>query len=90
MGLSNDSSKYFIIEVFRVKLRQFRIRVARLSRPQLSDLSGVSIATIQRAEEDKPVSELTYSRLIHGLSTSLGRDVEGEVEIQISRDQVDE
>jgi len=47
-----------------MKLEDFRIRVVRLSRPQLSQLAGVSIATIQRAERGETVSKLTAAKLL--------------------------
>jgi DNA-binding XRE family transcriptional regulator len=58
-----------------MKLQQFRVRVARLTRPELSQLADVSIATIQRAEKGEPVSELTAEKLLAALSQHLGREV---------------
>jgi DNA-binding XRE family transcriptional regulator len=58
-----------------MKLQQFRVRVARLTRPELSQLADVSIATIQRAEKGETVSELTAAKLLAALSQRLGREV---------------
>lgn len=61
-----------------MKLEDFRIRVVRLSRPQLSQLAGVLIVTIQRAERGEPVSKLTAAKLLAAFSDHLKRDVRQE------------
>lgn len=61
-----------------MKLEDFRIRVIRLSRPQLSQLAGVSIATIQRAERGETVSKLTAAKLLAAFSEYLKREVKSE------------
>jgi len=61
-----------------MKLEDFRIRVARLSRPQLSQLAGVSIATIQRAERGETVSRLTAAKLLAAFSEYLKREIKPE------------
>ncbi len=61
-----------------MKLEDFRIRVVRLSRPQLSQLAGVLIATIQRAERGETVSKLTAAKLLAAFSDHLKRDVRQE------------
>jgi transcriptional regulator with XRE-family HTH domain len=61
-----------------MKLEDFRIRVVRLSRPQLSQRSGVSIATIQRAERGETVSKLTAAKLLAAFSEQLQREVKPE------------
>ncbi len=61
-----------------MKLEDFRIRVTRLSRPQLSQLAGVSIATIQRAERGETVSKLTAAKLLAAFSEHLKREVKPE------------
>jgi len=43
-----------------MRLEDFRIDVVRLSRPELSALSGVSVSSIKRAEEGQKVDRLTY------------------------------
>lgn len=65
-----------------MKLEDFRIEVARLTRQELSVLSSVSISTIQRAEEGKSITRLMRARLLDGLSRHLGR--------QVTRDEIDE
>lgn len=65
-----------------MKLEDFRIEVARLTRQELSVLSSVSISTIQRAEEGKSITRLMRARLLDGLSRHLGRPV--------TRDEIDE
>jgi hypothetical protein len=54
----------------------FRINVARLSRPDLSAIADVSASSIKRAEEGEQVSPLTRARILAGLSQHLGRVVE--------------
>ncbi len=61
-----------------MKLEDFRIRVVRLSRPQLSQRAGVSIATIQRAEKGETVSKLTAAKLLAAFSEHLKREVKLE------------
>lgn len=61
-----------------MKLEDFRIRVVRLSRPQLSQRAGVSIATIQRAERGETVSKLTAAKLLAAFSEQLQREVRPE------------
>jgi DNA-binding XRE family transcriptional regulator len=61
-----------------MKLEDFRIRVVRLSRPELSQLAGVSIATIQRAEKGETVSKLTAAKLLAAFSEHLKREVKPE------------
>jgi hypothetical protein len=58
-----------------MKLEDFRIEVAKLTRQQLSVISDVSTSTIQRAEEGKQISRLMKARLLDGLSKHLGRIV---------------
>jgi hypothetical protein len=65
-----------------MRLEDFRIDVARLSRPELSALSGVSVSSIKRAEEGQKIDRLTQSRILAGLSQHLGRTV--------TRDDIDE
>lgn len=65
-----------------MKLEDFRIEVARLTRQDLSVLSDVSVSTIQRAEEGKSITRLMRARILDGLSRKLGRTV--------TRDEVDE
>ena len=65
-----------------MKLEDFRIEVARLTRQDLSVLSDVSVSTIQRAEEGKSITRLMRARLLDGLSRHLGRTV--------TRDEIDE
>lgn len=61
-----------------MKLALFRIDIARLSRPELSALSGVSVSSIKRAEDGNKVDRLTESRILGGLSQHLGREVKRE------------
>lgn len=61
-----------------MKLEDFRIRVVRLSRPQLSQRAGVSIATIQRAERGETVSKLTAAKLLAAFGEQLQREVRPE------------
>ncbi|MGH2496123.1 MAG: GIY-YIG nuclease family protein [Ktedonobacteraceae bacterium] len=56
----------------------FRIDIAKLSRPELSTLSGVSVSSIKRAEDGLKVDRLTESRILGGLSQHLGREVKRE------------
>ena len=65
-----------------MRLEDFRIDLARLSRPELSALSGVSVSSIKRAEEGQKIDRLTQSRILAGLSQHLGRAV--------TRDDIDE
>lgn len=65
-----------------MKLADFRIDVAVLTRQELAELSKVSISSIQRAEEGKDINRLTQSRILKGLSKHLGRDV--------TREEIDE
>jgi hypothetical protein len=65
-----------------MRLEDFRIEVARLTRQELSVLSDVSVSTIQRAEEGQPISRLMRARILDGLSKHLGRAV--------TRDDIDE
>jgi hypothetical protein len=65
-----------------MRLEDFRIEVARLTRQNLSVLSDVSVSTIQRAEEGKPITRLMRARILDGLSRHLGRTV--------TRDDIDE
>jgi hypothetical protein len=66
----------------RMRLEDFRIDVAVLTRQQLATIADVSISSLQRAEEGKPVSRLTQSRILKGLSQHLGRAV--------TREEIDE
>ena len=61
-----------------MRLEDFQIDVARLSRPELSTLSNVSVSTIKRAEEGKKVDRLSQSRILDGLSRQIGRTVTRE------------
>jgi transcriptional regulator with XRE-family HTH domain len=65
-----------------MRLEDFRLEVAKLTRQQLSFISGVSISTIQRAEEGEPIGKLKRAQLLEGLSKHLGREV--------ARDEIDE
>jgi hypothetical protein len=65
-----------------MRLEDFRIDVAVLTRQQLATIADVSISSLQRAEEGKPVSRLTQSRILKGLSQHLGRAV--------TREEIDE
>ncbi len=65
-----------------MRLEDFRLEVAKLTRQQLSVISGVSISTIQRAEEGEFIGKLKRAQLLEGLSKHLGREV--------SRDEIDE
>ena len=65
-----------------MRLEDFRIEVARLTRQELSVLSDVSVSTIQRAEEGKSITRLMRALLLDGLSKHLGRTV--------TRDDIDE
>jgi hypothetical protein len=65
-----------------MRLEDFRIDVAKLTRQQLSVLSDVSVSTIQRAEEDESISRLMIARILDGFSKKLGRTV--------TRDEIDE
>lgn len=61
-----------------MKLEDFRINVARLSRPELSVIADVSASSIKRAEEGQSVSPLTRARILAGLGQHIGRTVEPE------------
>jgi hypothetical protein len=65
-----------------MKLEDFRIEVARLTRQELSVLSDVSVSTIQRAEEGQSITRLMRARILDGFSKHLGRTV--------TRDDIDE
>lgn len=65
-----------------MKLEDFRLEVAKLTRQQLSVISGVSISTIQRAEEGKGIGKRMRAQLLEGLSKHLSREV--------TRDEIDE
>jgi transcriptional regulator with XRE-family HTH domain len=65
-----------------MRLEDFRLEVAKLTRQQLSVISGVSVSTIQRAEEGKHIGKLKTAQLLEGLSKHLGREV--------IRDEIDE
>ncbi len=65
-----------------MKLEDFRIEVARLTRQDLSVLSKVSVSTIQRAEEGQTIRRLMRARILEGFSKHLGR--------QVTRDEIDE
>ena len=65
-----------------MRLEDFRIDVARLTRQDLSVLSSVSVSTIQRAEEGKSITRLMSARILDGLSRQIGRAV--------TRDEIDE
>jgi transcriptional regulator with XRE-family HTH domain len=65
-----------------MRLEDFRIDVAKLTRQELSVLSGVSISTIQRAEEGQSIGRLMRARILDGLTKHLGRTV--------TRDEIDE
>lgn len=61
-----------------MKLVDFRINSARLSRPELGAIAEVSTSSIKRAEEGKGISPLTRARILAGLSKHLNRDVQPE------------
>jgi len=61
-----------------MKLLDFRINVARLSRPDLAAIADASASSIKRAEEGKEVSPLTRARILAGLSQHLGREVKAQ------------
>jgi transcriptional regulator with XRE-family HTH domain len=64
-----------------MRLEDFRLEVAKLTRQQLSVISGVSISTIQRAEEGGSIGKLKRAQLLEGLSKHLGREVtRGEID----------
>ncbi len=65
-----------------MRLEDFRIEVARLTRQELSVLSDVSVSTIQRAEEGQSITRLMRARILDGLSKHIGRTV--------TRDEIDE
>ena len=49
-----------------MKLEDFRIEVAVLTRQELATLADVYVSSIQRAEEGKGVNRLTQSRILKG------------------------
>ncbi len=61
-----------------MRLEDFRIEVAKLTRQQLSVLSDVGVSTIQRAEKGERISRLMRARLLDGLSKHLGKPVTKE------------
>jgi hypothetical protein len=65
-----------------MRLEDFRIEVAKLTRQQLSGLSDVGMSTIQRAEKGERISRLMRARLLDGLTKHLGR--------QVTKDEIDE
>jgi hypothetical protein len=65
-----------------MRLEDFRIEVAKLTRQQLSVLSDVGVSTIQRAEKGERISRLMRARLLDGLSKHLGR--------QVTKEEIDE
>lgn len=65
-----------------MKLEDFRLEVVKLTRQQLSVISGVSVSTIQRAEEGQGIGRLKRAQLLEALSKHLGREV--------IRDEIDE
>ena len=65
-----------------MKLEDFRLEIARLTRQQLSVISGVSVSTIQRAEEGLNIGKLKRAQLLDGLSKHLDREV--------TKDEIDE
>jgi transcriptional regulator with XRE-family HTH domain len=65
-----------------MRLEDFRIEVAKLTRQQLSGLSDVGMSTIQRAERGERISRLMRARILDGLSKHLGR--------QVTKDEIDE
>jgi DNA-binding XRE family transcriptional regulator len=64
--------------LINMRLEDFRIEVAVLTRQELASIADVSISSIQRAEEGKGVSRLTQARILKGLSQHLGRIVSKE------------
>ena len=65
-----------------MKLEDFRLEVAKLTRQELSVISGVAVSTIQRAERGEAIGRLKRAQLLDGLSKHLGREV--------TRDEIDE
>ena len=65
-----------------MKLEDFRLEVAKLTRQQLSVMSGVSVSTIQRAEEGQRIGKRKRAQLLEGLSKYLARVV--------TQDEIDE
>ncbi len=63
-------------------LKDFRIEVAKLTLHDLSVLSGVSVSTIQRAENGEKIGRRMIASILSGLSEAVGRTV--------TRDQIDE
>lgn len=68
-----------------MKLEDFRLEVAKLTRQQLSVISSVSVSTIQRAEDGLEIGKRKRAQLLEGLSKHLGRVVDRE-EIDEFRD----
>jgi len=65
-----------------MRLEDFRIEVAKLTRQQLSGLSDVGMSTIQRAERGERISRLMRARILDGLSKHLVK--------QVTKDEIDE
>ncbi len=65
-----------------MRLEDFRIEVAKLTRQQLSVLSDVGVSTIQRAERGERISRLMRARILDGLGKHLGR--------QVTKEEIDE
>lgn len=65
-----------------MKLEDFRLEVAKLTRQQLSVISGVSVSTIQRAEEGERIGKRKRAQLLEGFSRHLSREA--------TRDEIDE
>lgn len=65
-----------------MKLEDFRLVVAKLTRQQLSVISNVSVSTIQRAEEGLAIGKRKRAQLLDGFSKHLGRVV--------TQDEIDE
>ena len=78
----SSSERSTLLRGNSVKLEDFRIEVAVLTRQELATIADVSISSIQRAEEGKGVNRLTQSRILKGLSKHLGRTV--------TREEIDE
>jgi transcriptional regulator with XRE-family HTH domain len=54
-----------------MRLEDFRLEVAKLTRQQLSVISGVSISTIQRAEEGGSIGKLKRAQLLELVNISV-------------------
>lgn len=65
-----------------MRLEDFRIEIAKLTRQQLSVLSNVGVSTIQRAERGERISRLMRARILDGLSKQVGR--------QVTKEEIDE